>query len=68
MATSKKLIELSDELWAAIDAARGDSPRNGWLEQELRKLHSVKQGAAAAGVDFPERPVDGRGGDRRRQK
>lgn len=57
----KKLIELSDELWTAIDAARGESPRNGWLERELWRLGSVRDGAKDAGVSKPRRPIDGRG-------
>jgi hypothetical protein len=57
----KKLIELSNELWAAIDAARGDSPRNGWLERELWRLKSVRDGARESGVTKPERAIDGRG-------
>lgn len=57
----KKLIELSDELWGAIDAARGDSPRNGWLERELWRLGSIRDGAKQAGVTKPQRPIDGRG-------
>lgn len=57
----KKLIELSEELWAAIDAARGASPRNGWLERELWRLGSIRDGARQAGVSKPKRPLDGRG-------
>jgi len=57
----KKLIELTDELWAAIDAARGGSPRNGWLERELWRLGSIRDGAKQSGVKKPQRPIDGRG-------
>ena len=61
----KKLIQLSDELWTAIDAARGDVPRNGWLERELWRLGAIRDGAKQAGVSKPQRPLDGRGRSRK---
>ena len=61
----KKLIELTEELWAAIDAARGSVARNPWLERELWRLTSVREGAKAARVKKPDRPIEGRGGNTR---
>lgn len=60
----KVLVELSDELLAAIDAARDGVPRNPWLERQLWRLKVVRDGAATAGVENPHRPLEGRGGDR----
>lgn len=57
----KKLIALTDELWAAIDAARGDIPRNSWLESKLRRTKAVRDAAKSNGITFSARPVDGRG-------
>lgn len=59
------LLEVSDELAAAVDAARGNVPRNPWIEKQLWKSRAVKQGAAAAGVEDPGRPLEGRGGNKR---
>ena len=64
----KVLVELTDELWSAIDAARGSAARNPWLERELWRLKSVRDGAKSAGVEKPNRPIEGRGGNTRRQK
>ena len=63
----KKLIALTDELWAAIDAARGDTPRNSWLESKLRRTKAVRDAAKSNGITFPSRPVDGRGRWKRRK-
>ena len=57
----KKLIALTDELWAAIDAARGSIPRNSWLESKLKRLKAIRGAAKLKDVTFPSRPVDGRG-------
>ena len=57
----KKLIVLSDELWQAIDDARGHAPRNPWIESQLWRLKAIKAGAESTGVQKPERPSDGRG-------
>lgn len=54
-----KLIQLTDELWEAIEYARGDNPRGPWIEKQLRRLAIVKQAAAELGVDFPDRPRPG---------
>ena len=63
----KKLnFSISDELFAAIDAARGKVPRNPWLEQQLWRLKAVNDGAFSAGVNKPDRPLEGRGGARQR--
>ena len=64
----KVLVALTDELLAAIDAARGTAARNPWLERELWKLKSVRDGAKAAGVEKPDRPIEGRGGNTRGAK
>lgn len=64
----KVLVELTDELWAAIDASRGPVARNPWLERELWRLKSVRDGAKAAGVVKPDRPIEGRGGNTRGPK
>jgi hypothetical protein len=63
----KVLVELTDELWAAIDAARGDVARNPWIEQQLWRLKSVRDAARAVGVEKPDRPLEGRGGARERK-
>lgn len=57
----RKVLHLSDELIAAIDEARGDAAASNFVERELWKLKSIKDGAEAAGVENPKRPVDGRG-------
>lgn len=59
------LIELSDELVQAITEARGKAPLGPWIESQLRKLKAVRQAAAKLGLKFPDRPLDGRGGDRK---
>jgi len=56
-----KGLELSEEMWAAIDAARGSVARGPWLERFLRTKKAIKDGAAEAGVTLPERPAEGRG-------
>ena len=55
------MLEISDELNAAIDAARGTDPKNPFIERQLWKTKLVNDGAAAAGVERPQRPSDGRG-------
>lgn len=57
----KILFEVSEELKAAIDSAKGSAPRNPWLESELWRLKSIRDGAATAGVEKPDRPIEGRG-------
>lgn len=59
--TKRTVLHLSCELVDAIDAARGDAPRSGWIESQLWKLKSVKDGADEAGVENPKRSVDKRG-------
>jgi hypothetical protein len=61
------LCQVSDELLAAIEAARGDSPRNPWLESVLWKSKPIRDGARTAGVEKPARAADGRGGARPRR-
>lgn len=57
----KKLIALTREMWAAIDAARGDLPRNPWIENALRDVPAIKQAAEREKIDLPDRDDDGRG-------
>ncbi|KKL07614.1 hypothetical protein LCGC14_2584260 [marine sediment metagenome] len=57
----KRLLQLTDELWAAVDAARGDQPRNPWLEFQLWKSGAIRKAAKILGVKNPKRPADGRG-------
>ena len=57
----KRLLQLTDELWVAVDAARGDQPRNPWLEAQLWKIGAIRKAANALGIKNPHRPADGRG-------
>ncbi len=59
------VVELSEQLADAIAEARGKAPLGPWIESQLRKLKSVRQAAAKLGLTFPDRPLDGRGGDRK---
>ena len=61
LATKRTVLHLSKQLVAAIDAARGDTPRSGWVEAQLWKLAAVKKGATAAFVVDPKRLADKRG-------
>ncbi len=56
---TSKLLQLTDELWEAIDYARGETARGPWLEDRLRRLAIVKDAADQLGVEFPERPKPG---------
>ena len=57
----KLLIEFSDEMAAAIDAARGKAPRGPFVEGLLRRLKAIRDTADAIGVELPDRPADRRG-------
>lgn len=63
----KFLCELSEQLLAAIDAARGPVPRNPWIEAQMWKLKTIRDAADARGVAKPERPLEGRGKYQRRK-
>lgn len=63
----KFLCEVSEELLAAIDAARGPVPRNPWIEAQLWKMKTIRDAAQARGVAKPDRPMEGRGGARGRR-
>lgn len=63
----KVLVELTHELWSAIEAARGNAPRNPWLERQMWRLKSVRDAARGLGVEKPARPSDGRGRARKRK-
>jgi hypothetical protein len=54
-----KLIQLTEELWDAIDEARGESKRGPWIEKQLRRLSSIRQAAEMLGLEFKERPKPG---------
>lgn len=62
-----KLLSLSPELIAALDAARGKAPFANWVEHELWRLKSTRDGAAEAGVENPGRPLETRGGKRQKR-
>jgi hypothetical protein len=62
------LFELSDELLAAIDAAKGDSARNPFIERLLSKTAAIKKGAKIAGVVLQSRLPEGRGHWRKRKQ
>jgi len=55
------LLQISDELDAAIETARGTTPRNPWIEQQLWRIPEILEGAETAGVENPHRPLDSRG-------
>jgi hypothetical protein len=55
------LLDLSDDLVAAIDAARNGSPRGPWLENRLRRLADVRAAAKRLGLALPPRADDARG-------
>ena len=57
----RKILHLSDELIAAIESARGDVPASSYVEQQLWRLKTIRDGAEVAGVENPKRPSDGRG-------
>ena len=54
------LLEISPELAAAIDAARGARKRNPAIEGWLWRVADVKRAAAVLGLRKPERPRVGR--------
>ncbi len=57
----KRLIQLTDELWASIDDARAANPANPWIEKQLWKVGPVQSAAKRLGLKRPDRPADGRG-------
>lgn len=62
---AKFLINLSQQMFQAVEAGRDGRPRGPWIEQQLAKVATIKKAAKAVGVELPERPADSRGGDRR---
>ena len=62
------LIDLSDELLAAIDHARDGEPRGPWIENHLRRLAAVRTAAKALDLAIPPRPADARGKHTKRPK
>lgn len=67
MRMKKFLCEVSEELLAAVDAARGPVPRNPWIESQLKKLKAIRDAARALGIEIPDRADDARGGARPRR-
>ena len=64
MESTKKqrtVLHLSAELLAAIDQARGDAPRAGWVEQVMWRSGAIRDAAAEIGVENPRLPTDMRG-------
>lgn len=59
-------LQITEELFAAVETARGESPRNPWIESTLWRAKSVRDAADVAGVAKPERPAEGRGKYQRR--
>jgi hypothetical protein len=64
----KRLVQLTDELCAAIDAARGTDPCNPWLEKQLWKIGAIRKSAKVLGITKPRRSMDGRGKARQQEK
>ncbi len=54
-------LQITEELFAAVETARGESPRNPWIESALWRTKAVRDAADAAGVAKPARPAEGRG-------
>lgn len=57
----RKNFHLSEELIAAIEEARGESPASNFVEAQLWKSKAIRDGAEARGVENPKRGADGRG-------
>lgn len=54
------VFELTDELFKAIEAARGDADRNPKIEQWLWRLRPIRTAAEKLGVKRSERRKPGR--------
>lgn len=50
------LVELTNELWDAIDAVRGDQSRSAWIEDVSRRQRAIRD----LRVEFADRPTVGR--------
>lgn len=57
----KILLEITDELAAAIDHAKGDAARNAYIESRLRRDKEIKAAAKELEIELPDRPLEGRG-------
>jgi len=57
------LIELTDVLWDAIDAVRGEQSRSAWIEDVLLRQRGIRD----LRVEFPDRPTVGRYTRKRRR-
>ena len=59
----KKLVGLSDELWAVVAEiqSRNNGKQGSTIEALLWRLGEVRTTAAELGVENPKRPADGRG-------
>jgi hypothetical protein len=53
-------LEITEELIAALDLARGDEPRNAFIERTLWNSAAVKSAAKSAGIKKPVRRKPGR--------
>ena len=55
------MLEITPELFEALEHARDGAPRNAYIERQLWRTKGVRDGAERAGVEDPKRPEDGRG-------
>lgn len=60
-AMEKFLFGCSPELKAAIDEAKGDGPRNPFVENILWQSKTIREAAKRIGVKPQKRPEDSRG-------
>jgi hypothetical protein len=54
------LFELTEELFAALDAGKGDETRNAFIERCLWSSAAVKRAAKQLGIEKPARRKPGR--------
>lgn len=54
------LLEITEELLAAIDASKGDETRNAYIERCLWKVGTIKSAANELGIEKPVRPKWGK--------
>jgi len=54
-------LQITNELFTAVETARGEQPRNPWIESTLWRTKQVRDAADVAGVAKPARPAEGRG-------
>lgn len=56
----RREIQLTEEQDAALDAARGETPRGRFLGELIETHPATKKAAKAAGIEFAERLPRGR--------